>query len=307
MVNPFGESDTAFAWKERFKQQEFQTQTLQKRVSELKFEFDQLTEMYNQQMQVYEATKEELSKTRQELLAMARVAADRKESLDELERTLETTAVTRLKDENEKLRMTIDNLQSELTRSGGAPEVSAGLSTSLTPLMLREFDPENARYTSAFMDLVESVIKEGDTFQKIIGILIKHGGRGPKDKLGEVIGHNELSLALEMLEEEKILKVIDNSIMLTTSEDTGTKRLNWDELTLEDVFAEMKGIFENQTEDQVIKGLDSFRDTLQEREIPVAKIFFEIRKLSEAFSKGRITRKEALKQIDDWWGRVQGA
>lgn len=296
--------DSVFAWKERFKQQEYQTQTLQSRVSELKNQIDQLTEQSQKQALENETYQLELSKTKQELLEHTKIAQERQDRLTELENSMETAAMSKLRRQNEELSRELDNLQGQMLRGAGE-EIAVRLATTLTPLMLREFDPQNSRYENAFVQLVEAVIDEGDTFQKIIGTLIKYGGSGPISQLENAINNPEFPVALEMLVEEKILKVVEDHIMIASSGELVVPKEKWAEMELSDVFDMLKKIMENEADSEVLKSLDLFRDTLQERELPAAKIFFEIRKMSEGIKKKTISRKETFKQIDSWWTRLQ--
>lgn len=307
MVNPFGEdeSESVFAWKERFKQQQFQSQTLQQRVAELKLQLDQLQQSFQNQTQQLELTQTELSQTKQELLLMSNVAKERITTINDLEKTINTSNIVKLREDNAKLTNQLENLQGQLARGNVEPEITAGITTSLTPLMLRENDPDNPRYQNAFVNLVEIIIEEGDTFQKIIGLLIKHGGSGPINNIKGAINSPEFSVAVEMLIEENILKKVDDQIMITTAGDFSAPKEKWAELELSEVFELLKTNMEKQSNDEIFKSLDKFRDTLQEREIPAAKIFFEIRKMSENINHGNLTRNDAIKQIDNWWNRLQ--
>ncbi len=305
MVNPFGdESDSIFAWKERSKQQEFQIQTLQQRISELKEQYDQLNATYVHQKKTAEMMDEAISKQKQEFIEMKNIAQERQDRISHLEDNYESAVVDRLKVENERLQKELEAVQGEITR-GGAPDISASLSTLLTPIILHEFDPNNKRYQNAFSNLVEAVITDGDAFQKVIGLLVKQGGTGTISNIQRQLDSPETPVAIEMLIEENILKQIEDRVSIVTSEDAVAPQQKWNELALPEVFDLLKNIIDSEPDDHVIISLDSFRDTLQDREIPLAKIFFEIRKMTEAISKGTIARKDAAVQVDDWWNRVQ--
>ncbi|MHA2170116.1 MAG: hypothetical protein ACXAB7_09515 [Candidatus Kariarchaeaceae archaeon] len=305
MVNPFGdESDSIFAWKERYKQQEFQIQTLQQRITELKEQYDQLNATYQHQKKTVEMMDEANSKQKQEFLELKNIAQERLDRISHLEQNYESSVVDQLKVENARIQTELERLQGEVTRGGG-PDISANLSTLLTPIILHEFDQNNKRYQNSFANLVEAVITDGDAFQKVIGLLVKQGGTGTISNIQRQLDSPETSVAIEMLIEENILKHVEDRVSIVTSEDAVAPQQQWNELSLPEVFDLLKNIVANEPDDHVIVSLDSFRDTLQDREIPLAKIFFEIRKMAEGISKGTIARKDAVQQVDDWWNRAQ--
>ncbi|MFV2015842.1 MAG: hypothetical protein ACC656_10460, partial [Candidatus Heimdallarchaeota archaeon] len=208
-----------------------------------------------------------------------------------------------LKVENTKFREEIEDLQAQLARSGDQMDVSSDLSSSLTPLMLKIFDPNSTRFDDAFDKFINSIIQSGDVFQKIIATLIIKGGSSTIENVKATVNSEEFDDALDYLVENEIIKIVDFQLIIQTSDTLVSADKNWDELQISEVFDLMKNIMEIESDTNVIQSIDKFRDTLQEREV-AGKIFFEIRKMSEAISNKSMTRQEAMEQIDDWWKRV---
>ena len=303
MVNPFGEeSDSIFAWKERYKQQQTQTHILQTRVSELKIALDSLMEKYELQTNEMIQAKEEFSQNKQELLTYKNATQEKLDQINQLERQVDQSGVERIQRENIDLKNKLEQLQAEYVRGSAvaSEKVSAKITSTLTPLMLREFDPENEMYGNAFKDLVEAVIAEGDSIEKIIGTLIKYGGRGPLDNVKSLIHLPEFDVALDVLIEEGIVKRIDHEIMLVTTENSILTSARWDDMTVPDLFERMKDIVENEPDKVVIDSLAKFRDVLQDKNVPMTTMLFKIRKLIEGFQKRTINRSEAVEQIEEW-------
>ncbi|OLS24362.1 MAG: hypothetical protein HeimC2_23080 [Candidatus Heimdallarchaeota archaeon LC_2] len=305
MSNPFGEkSESVFAWKERYKQKEFEVQTLQMRVSELKNQFDQSILDYQTISQELEIARSEIIKLKEEYSRISSLLNDQQGVLTNLEQSLETDSMSTLKGENKKYREEIEELQSQLARGGGtSSDLSSDLSATLTPLMMKIFDPNNTRFENAFDNFVNTLSLNGDVFQKIMASLIKRGGSSPIENTKASVDNEQFDEALEYLIENEILKIVDYRLTIITSESSMSLDIDWDKMNTSEVFDFIKSIMEGESDKNVIRSMDLFRDTLQEREVP-AKIFFEIRKMSEGISANSMTREEALEQIEDWRRRV---
>ncbi|MCE7733977.1 MAG: hypothetical protein GPJ54_03805 [Candidatus Heimdallarchaeota archaeon] len=306
MVNPLGEeSDSVFAWRERYKAKEFEVQTLQMRVGELKGLLDKSVEDYQLQNQDIVALRSELSKTKEELANITTTLSDKKGVLENLEQSLETESMATLKAENKRFREEMEDLQGQLARGGGGQiDTSSDLSTTLTPLMLKIFDPKSTQFDDAFNKFIKSIIQSGDVFQKIIATLIDKGGSSSIEKAKATVNSDEFDNAIDYLIENEILKIVDFQLMIQTSDTLVSPDKNWDELEISEVFDLMKNIMEQESDANVVRSIDMFRDTLQERENVPAKIFFEIRKMSEGIANKSLTRQEGIEQIDDWLRRV---
>ncbi len=305
MANPFGdESDTVFAWRERYKQKELEIQTLQMRVSELKNQLDQSIMENQTSKQELESARSEIIKQKEEYSRISSIINEKQDALDVLQTSLETDSMANLKSTNKNLQIQIEELQSQLARGGGGQtDFSSDLSATLTPLMMQVYDPNSSRFQDSFDKFVSSVSEHGDIFQKIIGTLIKYNGSSSIDIVKAKINNEEFEAAVEILVENEILKTVDDQLMVVTSETSVSADKNWDELEISEVFDLMKNIIEVESDSNVIRSIEKFRDTLQEREVP-AKIFFEIRKMSEGISGNSMTRQEALEQVEDWRRRV---
>lgn len=305
MSNPFGdESDTVFAWRERYKQKEFEIQTLQMRVSELKNQLDQSILDNQTSKQELESARSEIIKQKEEYSRISSIINEKQDALDVLQTSLETDAMANLRSTNKNLQIQVEELQSQLARGGGGQtDFSSDLSATLTPLMMQVYDPNSSRFQDSFDKFVSSVSEHGDIFQKIIGTLIKYNGSSSIDIVKAKINNEEFEAAVEILVENEILKTVDDQLMVVTSETSVSADKNWDELEISEVFDLMKNIIEVESDSNVIRSIEKFRDTLQEREVP-AKIFFEIRKMSEGLSSNSMSRSEALEQIEDWQRRV---
>lgn len=308
MVNPFGtEPDSVFAWKERHKQVEYEKSLLQQRVNQIKAELDSIKQLYNELRDTYQTLEVSLSQTKQELLAMHQVAKERQRQITDYEKSIDAESVDRLKRENEKMKNQLEEHQMRAARGAAEPtsqKTSSNLSGVITPVMLKEFDPENPRYKDAYVNLVEVAIREGDILEKIIGILVKYGGNGPIKKIEELVSDSEFKVGIEVLTDEKIVKVVDNTIYLSNSSDMIVLQDSWDNLETDDLFAQLKKIIEKDPMDDVVIAIGKFRDALQERDVPVTTMLFQIRKMMEGMEKRSMTRTEALKQVNEWYEKI---
>jgi hypothetical protein len=211
MVNPLGEeSDSIFAWRERYKAKEFEVQTLQLRVSELKNQVDQSVVEFQNQARELEAARSEITKNKEEYSRISAILSEKQDALDVLKTSLETDAMANLKLTNNNLQKELEELQSQLARAGSQTDFSSEITATLTPLMMNVFDPNNSRFQDSFDKFVNSVIEHGDTFQKVIGTLIKLDGSSSLENVKAKINNEEFDTAVEILVENEICKIVDN-------------------------------------------------------------------------------------------------
>lgn len=311
MVNPFGnEPDSIFAWKERHKQSEYEKNLLQQRVTQIHSELDSIKELYNELRDTYQSLEDSLSQSKQELLAMHTVAKDRQKQISVFEKSVDIDSVERLKRENAKMKDQLEEHQMRAARGSVEPSPQASsnkgsdISGVITAVMLNDFDPENPRYKNAYVNLVESAIKDGDILEKIIAILIKYGGNGPVKKIEELVSDSEFLMGIEALMEKKIVKLVDNTLYLSNSADMIVLQNSWDNLDNNELFDQLKKIIEKDPMDDVVIAIGKFRDALQERNIPMSTMLFQIRKMMEGMEKRSMTRTEALKLVNEWHQKI---
>lgn len=298
------ESESVFAWRERYKQKEFEVQTLQVRVSELKQLFDKSIEDFQLQTRDLEAVNNELASTKAELARISDILNNKQGVLDNLEQSLETDSMASLKSENRKFREEIEELQGQLARGGGGQaDSSSELSSMFIPLMLKLNDPKSTRFDDTYNDFLSNMVRSGDVFQKIIASIIRRGGTGSLEIAKAAANSDQFDEALDYLVENEIIKMVDFQLSIQTSDTLVSPDKNWDEMDISEVFDLMNSIMESESDTNVVRSIEMFRDTLQEREVP-AKIFFEIRKMSEGISNKSMTREDAVEQISDWRRRV---
>ena len=130
--------------------------------------------------------------------------------------------------------------------------------------------------------------------------MIKHGGSGPENKLKQALQNENFDMAIEILIEEKIWVRIDESIQIATMASDMTNPKNWDALELDELFNQLITVVEKETSLVVVKSLEIFRDSVQERGILAGTVMFEIRKVMEGIEKNKMTRKEAVEKIRIW-------
>ncbi|MCE7735376.1 MAG: hypothetical protein GPJ54_10895 [Candidatus Heimdallarchaeota archaeon] len=314
MVNPFGnEPDSIFAWKERHKQSEYEKTLLQQRVTQIHSELESIKQLYNELRDTYQTLEDSLSQSKQELLAMHSVAKDRQNQITTFEKSVDIDSVERLKKENTKMKDQLEEYQMRAARGAADPSPRATAATAsqggnysgvITAVMLNDFDPENPRYKEAYVRLVEAAIREGDILEKIIGILIKYGGNGPMKKIEELVRDSGFKIGIEALIDEKIIKLVDETLYLSNSSDMIVLQNSWDNLDTDELFDQLKKIIEKDPMDDVVIAIGKFRDALQERDIPMSTMLFQIRKLMEGMEKRSMTRTEALKLVNDWHQKI---
>lgn len=302
-VNPFGEeSDSVHAWKERFKQQQFQTQTLSQTLSQTRSQLEQLQHKYEEISSQFKQRDQELSETKSELLAVKEIAQEREKKLKRLEDSIQSSKINELTERNQRLSQQIEELQAAKVRGGNdmVTGLDQEISNAMIPYLLHKFDPENSKYQDAYVNLVEVLIERGDILTKIIAILIKYGGSGPFDRIKQMVNDPEFDTAIEIMEEGKILTRLNNQLVISTTKDDITNENNWQKLETPELFTELIKIAEHESPDVIAQALEIFRDTLQEREVPLTTIFFEVRKLIERIQRGKIERKDILEQTKLW-------
>ncbi|MDH5647941.1 MAG: hypothetical protein OEZ01_18165, partial [Candidatus Heimdallarchaeota archaeon] len=304
-LNPFGEeSDSEFAWKERYKQQQYQTQTLQATLSEIKSELQNLKEEHDNLVEKFQNTSSELQIKRAEVIEYKENYITLEQEIHKLKESVQTAEFRKIKEENDILKEELLNLKSEITRGNHQEEKSSDLMSTIIPIMLREFDTENERYQDSFENLLDVAFKEGDTFAKIISQLIHNKGKMQYNTLKEAIPNEEFPMAIDILKEENILKVVESEILLYSAKEDVTNTSNWSDMSMEELLNTLELIMEQESTSIVISSLDNFRDILQEKELPLTTIFFEIRKMSEALGKGSLSRSDGIEKIKQWKEKI---
>ncbi|MFV2014224.1 MAG: hypothetical protein ACC656_02250 [Candidatus Heimdallarchaeota archaeon] len=274
---------------------------------------DSIKQLYNELRDTYQTIEESLSHTKRELLAMHSVAQERQKQIQEFEKSTDVETFERYKKENAEMKTQLEEYQMRAARgitesspnpNSGSPTSSSKIGGVITPVMLNEFDPENPRYQDAHVNLVEAAIRDGDVLEKIIGILVKYGGNGPIKKVEGMVGSSEFRIGVEVLMEEKIVKLVDDTLYLANSSDMIVLQNSWDNLETDDLFDQLKKIIAKDPMDDVVIAIGKFRDALQERNIPLTTMLFQIRKMMEGMEKRSMTRTEGLKQVNEWYQKI---
>lgn len=312
-INPFGEeSDSIHAWKERYKQLQFQAQTSQQQLGQVKAQLQDLQFKFEEINRQLSDREQELSQSKQELVEFKNMVKEREKQLQKMQSSQEESRVRRLENENLKLKEQLEHIQSSLIRTNtketnNEAKVEDSFDSMLIPIMLRELDPLNAEYVNAFVDLVENVIRKGTTKAKIIAILIKYGGSGPMKKIEELVASSDFPFFLSNLEHEGKIIRLDDEIRLKSSSklDKQTHQNDLMKVDTEGLFNFVLQSVQSDSDTEIIGNLETLRDVLQEREIPMTTIFFEIRKLVERIDRKKIARKEIYEQIESWMQKYQ--
>ncbi len=309
-LNPFGEtSDSVHAWRERFRQMEIQKNAAVATLAETKFSLEQLTEQYNELVEQYNQLSTELSDTKQELLSFRDIAKERAEKIKEFETKLNLDAMSKLQLENKELNDKIEDLLMEIARGGTTVETiktdNSKLYNALIPLILNNYDPENTKYMDSFKNMIEVAINEGDVLLQIVAILFKYGGSGPMDRVRDLVTDKSMfNTAVDILTEEQIINKIDDEISIYIKGEDMTEVSSWSGLSGDEIVDQMKSIMKNAKIEDVNAAIENFKETLQDRGVG-GTIFFQIRKLSEGINKRQITRKEAIKTIEEWRTKIK--
>ena len=311
MVNPFGDtSESPIALQEKIKQLDFQVNTLRSVIAETKIEMEGIKNERDQLLSNNQVMENDLSETKQQNQVFKQLSKERGERVADLEAALENSQIPTLKFENERLKEKLEDAQSELARSAVVEDSTEGSSdcdnlyNQLIPLMLHNYDPDNARYSDAYKNMVELCINEGNVLNQVVAILVKYGGAGPRTKVRSVVKDlGNFDVALDILTEQGVIVVIDDVVQITTVGSDMTKEQNWNDLDMQGLVDQMKTICDTENTDTLGKSLDIFRDILQEREVS-GTIFHEIRKLKETLERGNISRKDVKAQITLWEGKL---
>ena len=75
--------------------------------------------------------------------------------------------------------------------------------------------------------------------------------------------------------------------------------------SIDDLFESLKDSIKSKDNNYLIQALENFRDILQEKEIPLTTIFFEIRKIIERLEKGIIDRNEVKEIVESWYEKYK--
>ncbi len=310
MVNPFGEqSDSLIAWKERYKQLEFQLNTIKQILSETNIKLQKTTEERDYYIQEMQKLSEELSSVKRELLIFKNLAKEREDKLNRLESSTNASKLIQMQNEIDKLKEENEELHATINRGTTLQETENNdfdeLMDTLLPLLLHIYDPDNEKYSDAYKNMVELSINKGNILLQVIAILIKHGGYGPIDRVKNMVHpRNQFDVAVDILKDENIVSVIDDVIKIKTLADDVSNVNNWEDMTVEEVFDNIEQIIRNESTENVTLAMDTFRDTLQDLNVPLSTMLFEIRKVKEGISKNTMTRKEAIEKVKKWRSKL---
>ncbi len=249
----------------------------------------------------------ELAQALQDLRLAKQTIGDKDHRISAMEAMGDPEKFAWIGQENQRLSRENEDLRSQLLRGGSAKpqsDTDSDISAALIPLMLREFNPANPQFKDAFKNLVEVVISKGDTISRLIGVLIKYGGEGSRTNLKTVLDTEEFDVAVEILEEAQLITIIEGVIHLASASQ-GMGAGSFEDLETGDLFKAMIEIAEKQPKQVLIRNMEEFRDVLQERQIPLTTIFFEIRKTLERIDRDQIERKDVVTQIENWYSKYQ--
>lgn len=306
MVNPFGEeADSVFAWKERYKQADYERNLLKQRVSEIKEEIEQIKKEYDDLANQNAKLNSELTRVTTELRQTMVSLRDKESEVEAFSKALNLPSNDKLAAENAQLKQMLKEYQASSTRGESEKETpSIGIMEAVVPVMMKFFDPENKRYDNAFMNLINAAILQGGTIEKIIGNLIKLNGSVSRDKLEQLVAvPSEFDVALDILKEEKIIKEVQNTVYLINLQQAPALSDSWENKEIPELFEMMKKVIRSEPPKVVVDSIMKFRDALQEKEIPMT-MMFQIRKLSERIEKSDISREEAIEQVEEWETKV---
>ena len=315
-VNPFGDSsDSVHAWREKYRQMEFEANSLRQALTEVRTQFNEISENSSQLKEINETLNNQVSELKQELLAVKQISRERAEKIDALDRQLDVNQIEKLLEENSILKSKIDDLSMQYARGGGEAKSvdnransssgSERIFNALIPVILNEYDPENKQYKDGFKNMVEVAITDGDILTQIIAILFKYGGNGPVNRIKDMVSDKSaFDTALELLLEQKILTKSHNEIYLYSQSEDLSIASNWNTLTSDELVDLLAKVISKGSNDAVETAIDNFRDELTERGTSTATLFFQIRKLKEGITKGEISRPEALKTLEEWRSKI---
>lgn len=291
MVNPFGESSSGskYEWKAKFEQAQAHAQGLQSRVVEL-----------NGVIEEYKTALDQLVKAKEELEVdngyLRQMLEERNESSADMQMVQQL---------EQKIHMLEQQLQN---KSKDSTDTSiSSLESTIVPLMLSFFNPDDTRFIDAYRIFIETIISSGSTDAKIIANLIKYGGTGPYDKLSSVVNAQDFDFQLNQLEAKSYLRKIGMTIKLNVNEETDDPQsspLTWNDLSTEEIFDALKSKAANGSDDEVLDAFLAFRDLLDIRDIPITTILFSLRKTIEGIEKGTLSRKEIIAQVDTWKSKL---
>ena len=305
-LNPFGEeSDSLQSWKERYKQQQFQVQTLTGQLSELRSKFHELQLINNETSSELEQRELELTEAKSEIRATIEILKDRENKIRELNTILERNQLEDIKTQNKALQEELENLRGKINRGDiniDQTSMSTGLddlSTALVPMLLREYDPSSYDSQNIFINLVESIILHGNTESKIIAILIKYGGNGPLRTIRTMVDSINFEEELNRLIEKQVITRMEDQIFINQSFSV-LKSDNWENLTTIELFDKMIELTNSNNITELIPLVKNFRDCLQKLDMPITTIFFELRKIIERLEKNELDNIQLRYQIESW-------
>jgi len=296
MVNPFGEktSGSKYEWMAKYESEKNRADVLQSRIGE----FQQLVQQYEDALNQLLKAKEDLETDNGYLRNMIN---ERDEKLEQLQgnatakSTPSTSAATTAQPVDKS-----SVAQSSLT--DGIPKI---LGDTIIPMMCHFFNQDDDRFENGYRDFVEAVIRLGDTDLKIIGLLIKHGGSGPLERLRESVGTSDFDYSLDQLTRMNLVKKVGNNVTLgLVSEEMVVEESKWRTAPISELLDILKKQSESLSDLELVQSIEKFRDSIQNREIPATTIFFSIRKTIEALERGKMDRKEFQQMLEEWRSKL---
>ncbi len=288
MVNPFGEktSGSKYEWMAKYESEKNRAEALQSRLGE----FQQLIQQYEEALNQLLKAKEDLETDNGYLRNMI---AERDETIEQLQ-----GSNSPVKSSSVVTSVSTSPAPQQVTPSEGIP---IELANTIIPMMCHFFNQEDERFTDGYRDFVEAVIQTGDTEMKIIGLLIKHGGSGPYEKLQQSVGSSDFEYAIDQLVRKRLIKRVGNLVNLgISSEDAEIEESKWRTAPIPELIDMLGKLSTSLSDAELIEAIEKFRDSIQNREIPATTIFFSIRKTIEGIKKGSISRKDFGEILKEW-------
>jgi len=296
MVNPFGEktSGSKYEWMAKYESEKNRADVLQSRIGE----FKQLIQQYEDALNQLLKAKEDLETDNGYLRKMIN---ERDEKLEQLQ----GSAGTRSTSSTSAPTTSQPVSQSSVAQSSHIDGIPKILGDTIIPMMCHFFNQADDRFENGYRDFVEAVIHIGDTDMKIIGLLIKHGGSGPLEKLRVSVGTSDFDYSLDQLTRMNLIKKVGNNITLgLVSEEMAVEESKWRTAPISELLDILKKQSESLSDPELVQSIEKFRDSIQNREIPATTIFFSIRKTIEALQRGQMDRKEFQQVLEEWRSKL---
>ncbi len=283
-------ADSKYAWKAKYEQASQHANGLQQRIHELQGVINEYEEAINKLIESNKGLEQDNGYLRKMI----------EEKDSELNASREPVS------KQNKTTLQASQIVSPISSQSNSNSYPI-IQSLLIPMMLREFHEDDSDNFEIFQQFVEAVIQEGQTEAKIVGLLVKHGGKGPINKVKERINSSDFDFALDQLTRSNIIKIHQNEIILSTIFEGGSSEMDWDSMDVPDMFETLQKIVETTPPTELAGILEGFRDSLQNRDIPATTVFFSIRKTIERVKKDNITVNALKKEINEWAGKILGS